>query len=872
MLSIARVKDISYYHNLPTEDYYREAEAAPTRWLGSGAHVLGLAGEVDSHAFLSIFSGYSTDGRPLTQNAGKEKRCPGWDLTFSAPKSVSVLWGIADHELRTELEACFSHAVSATFALLERDAAWTRKGKGGIIAEPTRIVAATFRHGTSRALDPNLHMHCLVANVSVGHDGMTRALDSRQLYKWKMALGVAFRVPFAEQLEERLGLRIVRDRDSFRLRDVPTSICHGFSKRSQTIRESMRLQGRTSARAAEFAALDTRQQKSEPSHDLLHETWQTAATKLGFGPNHAIQVLERSKRAPITQSAVETQIASAIDRLTSTRSHFTKRVLIRELGTTLMGQSVSYATMLAEVDRQLQHCRDIVHLPEVGCERYYTTVNVLAHEADLLANCDRLHRTQTFGVSQLTIDRVLAKFPGIQRRPEQVAAVNHVLEPGALKTLSGMPGTGKTFVLNAAREAWQNAGYTVIGAALAGRAARELQSQAGIRSETIAKTLRDVGAAPLQPWKHHARQLLRTARGRPTYRYDPVRFNDKTVLVIDEMGMVGTAESHRLVAHAVKCGAKVVMVGDPQQLSPINSTGVFRHLLSRYPTVRLTHIERQQDPKDVEAIHDLSRGDHARALAQYRDRGLVTIAEDRRSAQLKLVSDWCTHGGLYNPADHLILVNTNTDGLEINRRCQEAREAAGLIHPERFATIRRKHRLEDGTTRIVREDIHVGDRVMFLERSRALAVENGNLGLVVGYQAESKILSVRLDVSDRSSQTVHVPVTKYQALTLGYAGTTHKFQGATVPHAYVLVGGSMQSREMTYTQLSRAKYSTRLYADQLDTGPDLSRLVAQLDRSESQPLAHELLAQRPIEKQRSQPSLSPPTQNLDHSRGLDFQL
>ena len=178
----------TYYVGLACEDYYLEGGEPPGRWLGQGAAALGLTGQVERELFLKAFDGCDANGRPLVQNAGDPKRQPGWDLTFSAPKSVSTVWAIGDSEMRTAIQDAFFASVKSAMKTVE-EGATTRRGHGGEIKEAAQFVIATFEHGTSRAQDPNLHIHALVLNLGVRADGTTGTLESQNFYRWKMAVG-----------------------------------------------------------------------------------------------------------------------------------------------------------------------------------------------------------------------------------------------------------------------------------------------------------------------------------------------------------------------------------------------------------------------------------------------------------------------------------------------------------------------------------------------------------------------------------------------------------------------------------------------------------------------------------------------------------
>ena len=225
-----------YYVNLAREDYYTRGGEPPGQWRGQAVAALGLEGAVSRSSLRALLEGYHpTTGQPLVQQAGSAHRA-GWDLTFSALKSVSVLWSQAEPATRTAIQAAQQAAVDRTLTFLQDHAAFTRRGKGSTLAEPvTGLVIATFEHSTSREQDPQLHTHCLVANMAPRRDGSWGSLESRHLYQWKMAAGALYRAELAQQLRDRLPVDIQRDERAFRLHGIPHPIEQHFSKRSQQI-------------------------------------------------------------------------------------------------------------------------------------------------------------------------------------------------------------------------------------------------------------------------------------------------------------------------------------------------------------------------------------------------------------------------------------------------------------------------------------------------------------------------------------------------------------------------------------------------------------------------------------------------------------
>lgn len=850
MLSIQKIRDIDYYDNLQkVDDYYVDARTDPGSWLGGGATLLGLAGDVSSADLRAVFAGFAPDGAALVQNAGKAAtpgrpgHRPGWDLTFSAPKSVSVIWGLGTESTRRAVETAHRRAVELTLRVAEAECAFSRRGKGGRLIEPCSLTIASFQHGTSRALDPNLHSHCLIANVGHSADGATRTLHSQQFYRWKMTLGKLYQTELAYQLGELAGASAEATKDAFEITGVPEKLCSLFSKRRAQILAALSSTdrvGRSSAKAAEIAALATRDKKTPVSDSLLRPAWRQAAAEIGVSPAELEQCLRQlATRVEPSFNLLNIYLDRIIDELVQSKAHFGKQDLLRALGPTAIAQGMSSGTLLAGVNRYLNVSPQIIHLDEWDLEMQYTTAQALEQETELLTAAHRLQEDRAFYVAGDVLEPTLANHAGVKERDEQRIALEYLVGEGRLKLLAGMPGTGKTFVLDAAREAFERAGYRMLGTAIAGKAVRELAEKAHIDADTAAKLLWDFTQTPLDEAGHHVRQLAQAAQDRKTHPYRRHSLDDKTVLVIDEAGMLDTPVLKALLHEAERRGAKVILVGDPEQLPPIGPGAPFSVLLSRYESASLIDIKRQREAADVEAIHALSRGEVDAMLKNYRERGRLAVLVDRRHAVEQLVSDWAAAGGAGEPLKHAIFVATNVDRAAVNDACQRERLLADWAGASKPISIRTKE-TRAGKSVIVKEDFHVGDPVLCLKRSKAFGLENGTLGAIVDIDRKNELLTLEIAAGD-SHRRVVVPITLYPHLTRGYAITAHKGQGQTVDHAYVLLGGTMQARELTYVQISRARESTRLYATAVDAGRDLEGLARMIHLRHEKRMAHELL-------------------------------
>lgn len=840
MMSIERIRNLSYYSDLAREDYYFAGGEPCGIWRGQGASILGLQGTVHKETLQRLFAGWNEAGEALVQNAGPKHRA-GWDVTFSAPKSVSVLWATAAESVRAVVARCHDQAVEAALEYLEVEAGSTRRGSGGQHHERASLVIAAFQHCTSRAQDPALHTHCLVANVACRDDGTTGTIQSTPLYRHKMAAGAAYRLELAYQLRTNLGVELEARNDLWEIQGIPAEVLQGFSKRRSAILIELQRVGWGTAAAAAVATRTTRNVKAVAARSQLFERWREEASNLSWDWRQAMPSRTVLRAGVAVDGQLRELVQLAVNGITESQAHFAKRQLMRTAACRatehLLGK-VSLAELRQAVDGHLQRSQEIVHLQAAKLERQFTTVGMLAIEADCLASSDQLAQSSRFPVPSQVMTEVLQSRPQIRERPEQVEAIGYLLSTGCLKVLSGIPGTGKSYVMAACREAWERAGYRVFGAALPGKAAQGLAESSGIPSDTLTQRLLD-----LDPTR-------RSTKGAPRFRLD-----GRSVVVVDEMGMVDSRTFQSLLSHVIDAGAKLVLLGDAGQLPPIGAGGPFRALCERYSPPQLKQIERQQDARDVAAIHAIAANKIEEALKSYSERGLLTVLPTRKQAIERLLNDWETAGGTGTPAAHQILVTTNADRQLINARCQARRSRAGFVAAGAALTIPPLK----GSAETSGEWVAPGDRVMCLRRAKKLGLENGTVGTVVATNAASLSVCVR---PDGSRHDVVVPLKSYPHLTLGYAATVHKAQGATLQNAYVLLGGPLQGRELTYTQLSRAKFRTQLYVDEVEAGPQLTALIRAISKSHAKRLAHELLpAPRSPD---ADPPANAPTLPTDH--------
>lgn len=318
---------VSYFKHMAQDEYYTSDAEAEGEWDGRGAERLALEGTVSKADFEAALNGIDPrTGEHLTQ-AGKS-HAPGWDVTFSAPKSVSVMWALSNEADRKAIEAAHKNAVRAATTHLEDNHAFTRRGKGGAIKQPVAgLTIARFHHHTSRDLDPQLHTHAFIFNTAPRRDGTWGTIVSRDLYKAQKEAGAVYRQSLANGLE-RGGHVVERQGSSFRLKAIPREVERAFSKRRQAIEQAARTHGYATPKGMELAALRTRQVKRPREREALFEAWKQEARALGFDIARARkqvhQHLPQQAKAKLSSSQIRNanrlQILPSAGRMLSTIS------------------------------------------------------------------------------------------------------------------------------------------------------------------------------------------------------------------------------------------------------------------------------------------------------------------------------------------------------------------------------------------------------------------------------------------------------------------------------------------------------------------------------------------------------------------------
>ena len=737
---------VSYYER---DGYYakddpdhRDASA----WAGKGADALGLSGPVDPDVFTAILEGRVPDG-PRLGRPGKDGEIvhrPGRDLTLSAPKSVSLAALVGGDARVTKAHG---RAVDRTLAWVEGRAVETRMkdpdGGRMIRAGDQKAVIATFTHETSRNLDPQLHTHAVIANMVQGEDGKWRTMANEKLYSSKMLIGALYRGELARELTSLgYGIEKTHADGRFEIAGVSREVIDAFSTRRAEIEAAMDGRGlgtpAEDQRAAQRAALMTRAAKRDVDRAELREMWQRQADGLGFDARAlAADAAERSRGAgkeieagrvipsdgaavrqgdlfdPPPQSPADAAMAWAVEHLSEREAVFAKTDLLAAAlawkpGAVTIGEAEAAVARL-EKEGMLHACG----LPQWG--ESLTTDRAVADENETIALMERGQGTSRPVMRSWIAAPLLHNGRLTVGQKEAVKTI--LSSKDRVVGVQGYAGTGKTTMLDRARQLAAKSGYRTIGVAPSASAARTLAAEAGIETETLQRFLaRNAGIAEGRLTRKGAREM------RAAFR--------KTVLVVDEGSLASTVQARDLlrIAAAIRI-PRVVLVGDRKQLDAVDAGKPFAQLQAAgMKTAAMDEILRQKDVELKEAVRASLAGEIGRAFGKLGDRVAEVNPDNLAGAAaarwLKLSAQERENTGLMAPSHAL--------RTEINSHIRERLARDGVIRGPAFEAERLVSRGYTSAEKMVAGNYSPGDVVAFHRDYKSLRVAKGDERRVAG--------------------------------------------------------------------------------------------------------------------------------------------
>jgi conjugative relaxase-like TrwC/TraI family protein len=822
------------------DDYYAGRGESPGIWIGRGAAELELDGVVGEGELGRLISGRhpltSAELRrhppkklitveridPTTGERRLEQRTlspvAGYDLVFSPPKSVSLLHALGSEDVRHAVDQAHLAAWQATLSYLEQRACVTRKGKNGLLRERgSGFVAAAYQHRTSRAQDPHLHTHVIVANMARSPDGVWRALDGEPLLKhYRLAAGYLYQSQLRFELTRSLGVEWREPSDGMaEIAGVPEGALRAFSQRRTQVLDYLERRGSSGFYAAKVAALETRDRKEPVDLPQLREEWRARAAEHGLGRRQLKRLLGRTIERELDERAVA-DVAKRLlgpDGLTEKQSTFSgaDAVMAWAQAHTLGASAEQVLSLVGHLIEMEQVVA--VRRPAVGRPAVFSTAELLRHERAALALAARRPARRVPTVSAATTEQVAGEREATLGR-EQVAMLRAAgSSPDPVVCVVGHAGAGKTTALAALADVFRREEFVAIGAAPSGVAAANLADETGIPSATLHRLLAEA----------------RRRGGLPR----------RCLLVVDEAGMADTRTLTRILFQVEHAAAKAVLVGDPGQLPAVGAGGLFAAIVKRQGAIELRDNRRQRDELERRALAALRDGDTHDYLAHAAEQRRLIVAANRIEAKARLVADWWQDASTDLPGSTMIAYR-RADVTELNAVARALLDREGRFGRERL-------RLGSGI------ELAAGDRVVCTRNDRRLGVANGTRGTVVAVNRAPRTIVLELD--DRRRLTLPAAYLDAGHVGHAYALTGHKTQGLTFERAFVLADGQGSLKEWGYVALSRSRERTRLYTISTELEPDapphrpepagpVDRLAEALARPAAETLALDAAAMR----------------------------
>jgi conjugative relaxase-like TrwC/TraI family protein len=787
-------------------DYYLSASGEPTEaqgvWhvLDETRERLGLpAGEpVRAQQLVALMEGrHPVSGEFIRQAGADGRRAGGIDLTFSAPKSVSVVWALGSEDQRAGIELAHGRAVSRALGLLRGEVAVVREGAGGrVLANARDVLAAEFRHTTARGVagggapDPQLHSHVVVTGV-VRQDGRFAAVASRPLFRAARELGAFYRGALAQELQEQ-GYEIEagtgRGERYFEIAGVSEGVRDALSGRSREVwlaAERFRARyGRAPERdELRNVKLENRQAKMPQSRPELQATWEQRAAGENVEPGE-VQALQAGRPGGVRHSDEASWQERVAGSLTGERATFSER----ELRSGVLEQGVGELApeRVGEYARELVVSGEVVEL-EGG---RMTTREVRGMERTIQARVQQMAAGTGAGVSEdargLAAREVSERIGGALSA-EQQQALRVLTGPERAAVLVGQAGAGKGVVIDAAARAEQHEGRETIGVAVSGSTAERLgRDSPALQGKTM--TLDSL--------------VAQTHSG-------SISLGERSTVYFDEGGMGDTRRLDALTRTVSESGGKLVVIGDARQLPAIGAGGLFEELSETAPTAQLREVRRTSDPEERRAWADLRAGRSEEAMAHYQARGQLHFADTRDEALERAVNQWVQLSEREGASEVALMSDASTGEIDrMNARAQHLRAERGELGEQEVDLPEVAYGLREG------------DRVAFVSQYRPEGqrrVENGTRGEITGVDVPEQRVKM---LTDGAAREVTVAGDDLSSLRLGYAQHLYRQQGATVQRAVVVTGGWQTSQEGAYVQASRARVGTDWHVAREDLGTE----------------------------------------------------
>jgi conjugative relaxase-like TrwC/TraI family protein len=795
--------DAGRYYVEEVGRYYLDGDEPPGRWHGAGARELGLAGSVDDDDFLAVMDGLDPATDKLLGTSHTDRTVRGFDITCSAPKSVSLLFAIGDHDLQDEVLAAHDAAVDATLGWVEAHAHCRYRVNGEVWTVDARgLIAASFRQHTSRAHDPQVHTHLVIANRVRAPDGRWLALDARTLKCDQRTISALYAAGLRAELTARIGVRWREVKNGLaEMADAPDDILRAFSERTRQMEQRIEEKtesfvsalgrlptGRERWRLERQAVLDSRPTKTSADAPALRQRWLTQLHDLGTDRKQLVDRIIGRSRALEPDDTLDRKVtADALSSLRDTQSVWRPAEVVREIAANLptrlgatAGEVVDRCerlasqaedTALVDISRPVPTGvplrRDGRPVTEGALDRILTTDAILTEEERILDLAQRWERKGGSDHHDLHTD-------------EQLTAVQHhaaaaVAGDRRLVLVVGPAGTGKTAAMRPGVDQLRAEGRPCFGVTPSAAAAEVLSVDSGVDADTLDKLLIE--------------HRLQRPPGR---RYD---LPSGTTVIVDEAAMVATPRLAELIELAERRGWRLALVGDPLQFSAVGRSGMFGHLVDTIGAVELDRVHRFDAGWERDASLGLRRGD-TKAVDLYDKHDRLHGGTRNGMARATVVA-W--RYATVNGATAAMMAPTNEGVTVLNTLAQAMRMGAGEIDAD-SASVRLGH------TRAYAGDVIAtrrNDRTLRTDRRRM--VKNRDHWTIEAVHPDG-----RLTVTGTTGRVTLPADYVARDVTLAYAETSHATQGRTVDRSFLYLDGPTDTRGI-YVPLTRGRSTNEAF-------------------------------------------------------------
>lgn len=741
MLSISKAKSAASGMKYFEADSYYAKKNEQGEWFGKNTTSLGLETGIQREDFSRILDGYDLDGNELVKNAGTGKRRSYVDFTFSCPKSVSVL-----SYVDTRIEAAHNEAVIKALNEIELNYAITREGAQGSKSYKTgNIIASRFNHHESRELDPQLHSHCVIMNMTKGMDGKWRSLEMGEMFKNQLYIGQVYRNELAKELQ-KIGYKIEvseRSKGLFEIAGVKHEIIDEFSTRRKQVLEAKSKYENyniSDAKKAEMACLDSRKFKYDSDVEQIRKETQDRLKEYGTSleklKNDALEAVQF--KADKSKISLNDCLKMALEDITENQSAFKKEdVLLMALKNGLGKYNRD------EIKQEFDNFKGLYKVGEKNIYigktvapnvEYYTTKEIANIENGIVLKAERLN-----GSNKILIDKEKL-IESIKYREEngtnysegQKQAIEMMCTSNSfINIVQGDAGAGKTFAVKTFKEIMNESGFIVRGFAPTGKASVELQS-ANIKTSTIDSFL--------------------------VSNKEDISKNE--IWVVDEAGMLGSRKLAKFINEAEKFKAKVILIGDSKQFKAIEQGKMFSDLQKNQFTgyAEITEVIRQKTKYMIEVVTEFKKRSVEgveNAFKKLNDAKCINHIANRDKRLETITHDYLTDRE--KNVDSIVLTATNKDRTELNQSIRQSLVKNGVVEVGNTYNTLQNSGLS-GSKRRFADNYKEGQQIFF-EKEHG-SIKKGIQAEIIGLNPQGNTLTIKLKDQDK-----HIDIDLFKGAT-----------------------------------------------------------------------------------------------------------